>query len=175
MLFEKTFIPLISPKQIQEAVIQLGVQINRDYNGKNPVLLGILNGSFIFLADLARCLDCKPEFGFLGLSSYGNETKSKGEVIENFQLNINLEGRHVLVVEDIVDHGLTLKKIKEKLNTVNPASLKVASLLFKPKAFLGNEKPDYVGFEIGNEFVVGYGLDFAGKGRELPGIYQCKE
>ncbi len=161
---------LIPQAKIRKRVEELGNQINQDYEGKEIVAVCVLKGSFIFFSDLIRNIDLPLSCEFLGLSSYGNETRSSGEVKVTLDINEPLENKHVLIVEDIVDSGLTLQYIKNSLQTRNPASLKIATLLFKPEALVIDSKIDYVGFQINNEFVVGYGLDYAQKYRGLPHI-----
>lgn len=151
----------------------LGVQINVDYEGKKPILLGVLNGSFIFMADLIKEIDLACEISFVQVSSYKGD-QSTGEVKEVIGLSTPLKDRDVLIVEDIIDSGQTLAYLIQKLKAEQPASLRVCSLLYKPKA-LQVEIPEltYVGFEITNEFVVGYGLDYDGLGRNLKDIYRA--
>ena len=169
------FKTLIPHEKIQERVKELGLQITKDYEGKLPILIGILNGSFLFLADLVKHIDIHCEIDFFKLSSYGDEKISSGEVKMLKELNADINERHIIVVEDIVDSGLSIKFIQELLANHNPASVKVASLLVKPESLKYKVKIDYIGFEIPNEFVIGYGLDYAQKFRNLNSIYALSE
>ncbi len=159
---------LISREEINLRLEQLGSEISKDYRGKEIHLVGVLNGAFMFLADLARHLSIPCQICFLQASSYKNKKVSTGEVI--LMHNLDLSGKDVLIVEDIFDTGLTLKHISEDLNMQQPASLEICALLNKriPNKMPVNVK--YIGFEIDNRFVVGYGLDYAEKYRELPHI-----
>ena len=151
----------------------IGIQLNLDYEDKCPIFIGVLNGSFLFMADLLKEIDIACEVGFIRVASY-HGTESTGHIKEAFGLPEDLNGRDVILVEDIVDTGLTLQYILEKVNAQNPASVRVCSLLFKPAALLQPiEELTYVGFEIPNEFVVGYGLDYDGLGRNLKDIYRA--
>ena len=158
---------LITEHQIQEKVAELGAIISKDYQGKNPVLISILKGGVVFLADLMRKITIPIEIEFLGISSYGKSTKSSGVVKIVKDLNINIGGRHILIIEDIVDTGLSLTYIKNMLIARNPQSLKICALLDKYEARIQEIFIDYPGFQISNEFVVGYGLDYAEKYRNL--------
>jgi len=159
---------LISKTQIKQRIIDLGSEISKDYKGKEIHIVGVLNGAFIFLADLARNLKVSCKICFLQASSYNDQKVSSGKV--KLMHNLNLRGKHVLVVEDIFDTGLTLKCILEDLQIQKPKSLEICTLLSKkiPKKVPINVK--YVGFEIEDRFVVGYGLDYAEKFREIPYI-----
>jgi hypoxanthine phosphoribosyltransferase len=161
---------LLSEEKIRSRVRELGRELTAEYEGRNPVLVSILKGGFIFLADLVRALDMHCEMDFMVVSSYEERTESSGVVRILSDLGLNIEGRHVLIVEDIVDTGLTLEYIRELLLARNPASLKVVTLLDKWEARMVNVPIDYTGFRIPNEFVVGYGLDFAQRYRNLPYI-----
>ena len=156
--------------EIKEKIKQLGEQISKDYEGKNPVMICILKGGIVFLSDLMRNMSIKVELDFMSLSSYGDSTKSSGVVRIKKDIDVDISNRDVIIVEDIVDSGLTLKYLDEYFMQHNPASVKICTLLDKPKAHKINIKIDYVGFEVGNEFVVGYGLDYAQKYRNLPYI-----
>jgi hypoxanthine phosphoribosyltransferase len=157
---------LLSEDVILERVRELGQQISKDYRGKEIIILCVLKGAVVFLADLLRNLDIPADLDFIQISSYGNETESLGEVRISQGLTTNIEGRHVLIVEDIVDSGLTLSRLKEILLAERPASLRFCVLLDKDRT--GDVKLDYVGFKIpADEFVIGYGLDYAGKYRGL--------
>ena len=161
----------LSESEIKSRIQELANRINRDYEGKDVTAICTLKGSIIFFSDLIRMLKFPVTCEFLGVSSYGNQTTSTGEVKVTLDLNEPLHGKHVILIEDIVDTGLTLSFLIETLKAKRPASLKAATLLFKPEALKAKElKLDYVGFEIPNKFVVGYGLDYAEKFRGLPYI-----
>jgi hypoxanthine phosphoribosyltransferase len=168
------FPPLFTADQLQTRISELGAQISRDYAGKDLVVVGLLNGSFMFTADLVRAISIPIEIDFISLSSYGGGTSSSGQVKLELDLRKSIEGRDVLLVEDIVDTGNTLKFLRPFLLERGPASLKLVSLLYKPARLIHPTQIDYLGFEIDDHFVIGYGLDFDGKYRELPyvGIYQ---
>lgn len=158
---------LISEEQLATRVREIGLQIRQDIGPGEITLLSILKGSFIFTADLCRAIPGPVNIEFLGVSSYGNDTRSSGAVRITHDLEKPIAGRHVVIVEDIVDTGLTLAYLKRVLTARHPASLRICALLEKPQA--GSPiKPDYAGFEIGDEFVVGYGLDWAQRLRNLP-------
>lgn len=159
---------LLDADTIRRRVEELGDQITRDYAGKELLLVGLLRGAVVFLADLARQIDLPVEIDFMAISSYGSRAESSGVVRILKDLEENIEGRHVLVVEDIIDSGLTLEYILNLLRARNPASLKVCALLRKQKAGARPVQVDYVGFEIPDRFVVGYGLDYAQAYRNLP-------
>ncbi len=173
-LNDKTFRLYKSESEILSAVRNVAHLINEDYIGKRPLLVPILNGSFMFASDLIKelMLDC--ELSFVKAASYTGTTTT-GKLINLIGLNENIEGRHVILIEDIVDTGHTLAKIIPTFLERNPASLKIASLLLKPQALQTDVTVDYVGMEIPNEFIVGYGLDYNGLGRNLRDIYQVVE
>lgn len=160
--------PLLSHGQIQEKVTELAGQINRDYRGKKITAICILKGASIFFADIIRQLTVPLKCEFLATSSYGDQKKSSGEVQLTLDTKFPIENEHVIVFDDIVDSGLTSSYILSLLKTRRPGSLRLASLLFKPACLKTALKVDYVGFEIGREFVVGYGMDYAGLYRNLP-------
>ena len=162
--------PLISTEQINERIQELGAQITEEYRGKELVLVGILKGAFPFLADLCRCIDLPISVDFLGLSSYGGGTQSTGVVRITQDLSKPIDGKHVIIVEDIVDTGLTLRYLNENFETRAPLSVSVCSLLDKPSGRKTEVSVRYVGFEIGHHFVIGYGLDLDEKYRNLPYI-----
>jgi hypoxanthine phosphoribosyltransferase len=166
---------LISGDQIQTRVRELGAQISRDYAGTVPILVTVLRGGVLFLADLMRAIDIDHEIDFMAVSSYGKETQSSGVVRILSDLNMNIQGRDVLIVEDIVDTGLTLAYIRENLETRQPASLRICALLDKKARRATSVRVEYVGFEIPDKFVVGYGLDFAERHRNLPHIVALNE
>jgi len=172
---EEKFIPYISEEEIAKRVKELGEQISKDYEGKVPVLIGILNGSFIFMADLIKNINLECEIDFLKLSSYGDEKISSGKVRMIKELNCEVKGRDLIIVEDIVDSGLSIKFMEELIAGNNPASVKVVTLLCKPNSLKYDVKIDYIGFNIQSKFVLGYGLDYAQKFRNLNSIYILKE
>jgi len=161
---------LFDSNHILNRVQELGLQISDEYKERNPVLICILRGSVMFLSDLMKNISVGVEIDFLSLSSYGDSTKSSGIVKIRKDIDTEITNRHVIVVEDIVDTGLTLKYIEEYLAKHEPASIKICALLDKPEAHKTDIRIHYKGFDIGNEFVVGYGLDFSEKYRNLPYI-----
>lgn len=170
---DKYFVPFISADNLSLRIGQLGSQISNDFAGENPILLGVLNGSFMFLSDLSKNVTIPAEFSFVKIASYSG-TVSTGNVKTLMGLDIDLAGRNVVVVEDIVDSGLTIDFLVSMIQKQNPNKISIATLLLKPEAFKYDFKIDYIGFEIPNKFVVGYGLDYDGWGRNLPEIYQLK-
>ncbi len=158
---------LISEEEIKKRVKELADQISKDYAGKRPLLVGILKGAFIFLADLIRELSVDAEVDFLAVSSYGKATETSGEVKILKDLSESIEGKDVIIVEDIVDTGLTLRYLYDLLKTRKPASLKICVFLDKKERRQVEVPVDYVGFEVPDLFLVGYGLDFAEKYRQL--------
>jgi len=165
--------PLLTADQIRDRVRELGEQITRDYEGKDLVVIGLLNGVYPFFADLTRAIDLDLDVNFMRVASYGGGLESTGEVKIIFDVDKSIRGRHTLVIEDIVDTGLTLFKVRNLLLDRDPASLKIVTLLDKPSRRRVNVPVDYVGFPIEDHFVVGYGLDLEGIHRNLPyvGIY----
>lgn len=163
---------MIREDEIQKRVRELGREIEEHYANQQGelVLVGILKGSFVFLADLCRAIDLPLSIDFIGLSSYGDETESSGVVRLTSDLSKPVENKHVLIVEDIVDTGLTMQYLLENLKTRAPASVKLCSLLEKPTKNQGKVAIDYLGFSIPDAFVLGYGLDFQGEYRNLPYI-----
>lgn len=161
---------LISSERLQTRIDELAADINRDYTGLCPVLICVLKGAVFFMADIARRLDIELEMDFMAVSSYGSSTDSSGVVRILKDLDMDIEGRNVLIVEDVIDSGLTLKYLTKNLNSRHPASLDIVTLLDKPGRRKARLPCRYVGFEIGDEFVVGYGLDLAEKYRNLPYI-----
>lgn len=168
---DKFFQPYISKEKIAARIAALGAQISADYAGKNPLVLAILNGSFVFAADLFRALTIDAEISFIKLASYKGTT-STGSVITAIGMEEDLYERHIIVMEDIIDTGKTLSSFIPDLLHRNPASLRIATFLTKPEALQYDVKADYVGFEIPDKFVVGYGLDYDGHGRNLPELFQ---
>ena len=167
--------PLLTAEQIQARVAELGVAIARDYAGRNPLLLGVLKGAFVFLSDLMRAADLRLSVEFMAISSYGALTRSSGEVKIVKDLDVPIEGRDLLVVEDIVDTGLTLSYLLANLRSRGARSVKLAALLNKRERRLRDVEINYLGFDIPDAFVVGYGLDFAERYRNLPYIAVIKD
>lgn len=165
-----TIKPYLTQEQLHARILELGQKITEDYQGQDLLVVGLLNGSFMFTADLVRAIKTPVEIDFISLSSYGSGTTSSGQVKLELDLRRSIEGRHVLLVEDIVDTGHTMKFLKPFLLERQPASLKLVSLLFKPARLAHPTTIDYCGFEIEDHFVIGYGLDYDGKYRELPYI-----
>lgn len=161
---------LVSEEEIHNKVQELGRAISRDYQGKNLLLVSVLKGSVVFMADLMRSIDIHARIDFMSVSSYGHGTKTSGVVKIIKDLDIDLEGYDLLLVEDILDSGRTLYYLREILQQRNPASIRIATLLNKPARREADIHPDYVCFEVPDEFVVGYGLDYAEKYRNLPFI-----
>lgn len=172
-LHDKTFHPFISEAEIRQKIRDIAAGIENDWGKKKPLLLSVLNGSFMFAADLMKYLNIPLEISFVKLVSYSG-TGTTGSVKQLIGLNEQLEGRFVLVVEDIVDTGITMDNLLKDLSAHNPAEVRVASLLFKPDAFIRDFKIHYCGFSIPNNFIVGYGLDYNGLGRNYPDIYSLK-
>lgn len=170
-LHDKTFDTYLSNEEIQEKVKELAGQINRDYEGKRPLFIAILNGSFMFASDIFKYLTIEAEISFIKLASYRG-TKSTGTIITSIGLDDDLYGRDVIILEDIVDTGKTLDEFLPKLLHQQPKSLKIVALLHKYEATKYPITIDYIGFKIPDKFVVGYGLDYDGLGRNLREIYQ---
>lgn len=173
-LNDKTFRLYKSETEILDAIRNIANRINDDYLGKRPILIPILNGSFMFASDLMKELKLDCEISFVKAASYEG-TSTTGVVSTLIGLNQTLEGRNVIILEDIVDSGHTLARILPAFHEMKPASLRIASLLFKPQALKNPLTIDYVGMEIPNDFIVGYGLDYDGLGRNLREIYQVVE
>ena len=171
---DKTFETSIPEATIKERVRQLAQQMSKDLDGKNPVLLGVLNGSFIFAADLMREMTIPCEISFVKLASYQGTT-STGKVHEVLGINEDLSGRHVVIVEDIVDTGRTMKQMVESLGTRNPASIHICTLFVKPDKLEEQLNIEYAAFSIPNDFIVGYGLDYDQQGRGLKEIFTLVE
>ena len=162
---------LLSREEIHSRIQELGQQITEDYKGRFPLLICVLKGAFIYMADLARAIDLPVEFDFMAVSSYGNATKTSGVVRIVKDLDIELTGRDVIIVEDIIDSGLTLNYLRKILNSRNPASLEVCALLVRSGRQEGDLGLRYIGFEIPPDFVVGYGLDVAQRYRNLSDLW----
>ena len=171
---DKSFRVSIPEAEIKERVKALAEQMSKDLEGKNPIFLGVLNGSFIFAADLMREMTIPCEISFVKLASYQGTT-STGKVKEVFGINENLSGRTVVIVEDIVESGQTMKQMIESLGTRNPESVRICTLFFKPEKLKEDLNLDYVAFSIPDDFILGYGLDYDGLGRELKDVYSIVE
>lgn len=161
---------LISEEELKAKVTQLGIQITADYIGKSPIFIGVLKGCFVFMADLLRHVDLLCDLDFMAVSSYGSSTSTTGAVKINKDLGRDIEGRDVIIVEDILDSGVTLSYLRGYLERRNPASIKIVTLLDKPARRRADIKADYFGFNVPDEFVVGYGLDYDEHYRNLPYI-----
>ncbi len=162
---------LLDEETIQNRIGEIGAEISTAYTGKTPILIAVLNGAFMFVADLMRVISVDCEIDFLKLSSYGAAKVSSGDVRELKRIDADIRGRHIIVVEDIVDTGHSMRFILDGIGEYEPASVAVATLLHKPEATTVDLRLDYVCFEIPNRFVVGYGLDYAQLGRNLRAIY----
>lgn len=171
---DKKFELYITEKEIQESIQRIARQINTDYNGETVIFIGVLNGAFMFASDLLKEIDLTCEVSFVKVHSYKG-TSSSGNVHELIGLTTDVKNKHVVVVEDIVDSGLTLSKLYSMIEYHAPKSVEVATLLYKPDAFQGKFPPKYVGFEIPNKFIVGFGLDYLEEGRNTKDIYQITE
>ena len=161
---------LFSEEQLKERIAALGAELTRDYEDKNPIFVGVLKGCFVFMADLLRNVDVYCTMDFMSVSSYGDGVTSTGAVKINKDLSRDIAGRHVIIVEDILDSGITLSYLKKYLSVRNPASISIVTLLDKPARRRADVQADYVGFEVEDAFVVGYGLDYAEEYRNLPYI-----
>jgi len=171
---DKVFKPFINKATIDERVSTLAKQIDSDYGSSKPIFIAILNGSFVFAADLFRQLSIAAEISFIKLASYKG-TSSTGNVVTAIGLEENLNDRHIVILEDIIDTGKTLHSFIPELLNRKPASLKIATFLTKPEALKYPVKADYIGFEVPEKFVLGYGLDYDGLGRNLPELYELVE
>lgn len=169
------FVPYLTEEQIQKRISELAAEINEEYKSKLPIFIGVLNGSFMFMSDLLKKININCEMDFFKLSSYGDAKISSGKVKLVKELNADISDRHLIIVEDIVDSGLSIKYIEELIAEHSPASMKVATLLLKPDSLKYEVKIDYIGFKIPSKFVIGYGLDYAQKYRNLPSIYALSE
>ena len=171
---DKTFIPYLTAAQIDEQIKRIAASLNKDYEGKRPLFIAILNGSFMFASDLFKELTIEAEICFIKLASYKG-TKSTGQVITSIGLDASLTGRHVVIIEDIVDTGKTLHEFLPQLINQQPASLKIAALLHKPEALAYPVAIDYLGFNVPDKFLLGYGLDYDGFARNLKEIYSLSD
>ncbi len=172
-VLDKTFEPYLKEAAIQEKITELAGQLNQDYAGKRPLFLSVLNGAFLFTADLFKQITIEAEVSFIKLASYKG-TSSTGNVITAIGLDINVKDRHIIILEDIIDTGKTLHQYLPQLENMQPASVKIAVLLNKKEALQYPVQVDYTCFDIPNKFVVGYGLDYDGLGRNSRDIYQLK-
>ncbi|PRY86592.1 hypoxanthine phosphoribosyltransferase [Mongoliibacter ruber] len=170
---DKKFIPFIDSDQLDERVKELGSEISRDFKGTQPVIIGVLNGAFMFLSDLSKSISIPVEISFVKISSYEGEN-STGSVKQLFGLEADIENREVIIVEDIVDTGLSMSHLMGMIRDKKPKNIHIVTLLHKPEALQKEITLDYIGFNIPNKFVVGYGLDYDGFGRNLAQIYQLK-
>jgi hypoxanthine phosphoribosyltransferase len=167
----KKFQPYISAEKIHQRIVELAAALNKDYVGKRPIFISILNGSFMFASDLFKEINIDAEICFIKLASYKG-TRSSGNVITSIGLDEPLKDRHVVIIEDIVDTGNTLHKFLPQLYNQQPASLKIAALLHKPEALVHPISIEYLGFNVPDKFLLGFGLDYDGLGRNLAEIYQ---
>ena len=161
---------LFSEEELKSRIAELGAQLTEDFKDKNPIFVGVLKGCFVFMADLLRNVDIYCTMDFMAVSSYGDGMSSTGAVKINKDLSRDIAGRHVIIVEDILDSGITLSYLKNYLSVRKPASISIVTLLDKPARRRADIKADYVGFEVEDAFVVGYGLDYAEEYRNLPYI-----
>ncbi|HEX3008528.1 MAG TPA: hypoxanthine phosphoribosyltransferase [Bacteroidales bacterium] len=171
-ILDKEFRLAMANLHIKRAVENIATQINNDYKDQDVLFISILNGSFMFTAELMKKIDLKCRISFIKVKSYAGDS-STGQVIDVIGLSEKVEGQHVILLEDIVDTGTTLSHLHAELKKQKPASLKIASLLFKPLSYQKNLKIDYVGIEMANEFLVGFGLDYDGYGRNFEDIYKA--
>ncbi len=171
---DKKFIPFIEKQPLEERIAEVGREISEEYRDKNPLFVVVLNGAFMFAAELMKNVTIGCEITFVRVSSY-SKTESTGQLTEILGLKESIQSRHVIIVEDIVDTGLTMNKLLFQLSTQRPESIQVATMLFKPSALKTPLSVKYAGFEIENRFVVGYGLDYDGYGRNIDSIYVLAE
>ena len=174
-LHDRSFRPYLTPGAIRTRVLELAHHVSQDYSKASCLAVPILQGSFLFAADLLRELTFFPEIHFIKVSSYGDGLKSSAALQWQLDLPESLVGRDLILIEDILGSGFTIESIRKACHDRGAVSVKVVTLLYKPDAFQGSEAPEYVGFSIPNDFVVGYGLDYAQLGRNLKGIYQVVE
>ena len=173
-LHDKTFRVLIPAEEIDKAVTRVAEQLDERYKGRTPIFLGVLSGSFLFLADLVRKVNFDSQMAFVKISSYSG-TESTGNVTQQFGVDFVIEGRDIIIVEDIVETGHSMTYLLNYLKEKRPASISICTLFFKPEKFLYEYKIDYTALSIGNEFIVGYGLDYNQLGRNLKDIYVIDE
>lgn len=171
-LHNKEFEPYLPAAQLATAIQELAARLNQDYAGQTPLFVAVLNGSFMFVADLMKCLSIDCEVSFIKVASYQG-TSSTGKIQEVLGLSEEISGRHVVILEDIVDTGHTMRMLLETLGAKQPASLEVATLFLKPECLQHELSLRYVGLSIPNDFIVGYGLDYDGLGRNYPDVYKA--
>ncbi|GJM28724.1 MAG: hypoxanthine phosphoribosyltransferase [Cyclobacteriaceae bacterium] len=171
---QKEFETYISYSSIQERTREIAARINEDYAGRSPLFIGVLNGVFMFAADLMKGIELPSEISFIKLSSY-KDTSSSGNILELIGLKENLKDIDIIIIEDIIDTGETISHVVKKIQSLGPRSVEIATLLLKPEIFNKSIPLKYVGFKIPHKFVIGYGLDYNGLGRNLKDIYQIKE
>lgn len=169
-ILDKKFVPLITTEAIEIRISALAKEISTDYEGRCPLFIVVLNGAFLFASELVKRIPLSCEITFIRLASY-SQTQSSGSVREIIGLNDSIEGRDIIIIEDIVDTGLTMAQLLRQINELSPASVAIATLLHKPEALKTSVDIRYTGFNIDNKFVVGYGLDYDGMGRNLDAIY----
>lgn len=172
-ILDKSFDVFIEEDELQAEIRSLAEQINKDFEGQVVLFIAVLNGAFMFAADLMKSISLECEISFVKMSSYKG-VQSTGQVNELIGLNADLKGKKVILLEDIVDTGLTMDKILSLVESHEPSTVKICTLLYKPTAFKGKNEPHYVGFSIPDAFVVGYGLDYNERGRNLGSVYQIK-
>lgn len=172
---DKTFVKYITAKEIDNAVAILAERLNTDYNGKTPIMMVVLNGAILFASDLLKKMSIDCEVSCIKVSSYEGGLSSTNKVKSLIGLNTDITNRDVIIIEDIVDTGLTISSLIDQLKMGNPSSIKIAALTFKREAYQTNIPIDYIALEIPNKFIVGYGLDYDELGRNLPDIYQLDE
>ena len=173
-LLDKEFALSIPESTILKSIRKIAAEIDRDLRDKDPLLICVLNGSFMFASDLMKEMSFNCEISFVKLSSYSG-TSSTGNVKSLIGLNEDIKGRNIVLLEDIVDTGITIANVVEQLKKLGPADVRVATMLFKPEAYVKDMKIDYIGLEIPNDFIVGYGLDYNGYGRNLRNVYTVIE
>jgi hypoxanthine phosphoribosyltransferase len=173
-VIDKDFEVFITSDEIDQAVEGVAQKINAQYKGKKPLFIVILNGAFMFASDLFKKLEIECEVSFVKLSSYQG-THTTGKVKSLIGLNESIAGRHIIIVEDIIDTGITMENLLGQLDAMHPADIGIATLLFKPQAFQKDFKIDFIGLDIPNDFILGYGLDYDGFARNLPDIYKLKK
>ncbi|MDR3235223.1 MAG: hypoxanthine phosphoribosyltransferase [Prevotellaceae bacterium] len=173
-LHDKTFVLFIANADIQTAIDKVAQKINAELAGERPLFISLLNGAFMFTADLLKSIDMPCEVSFIKYASYAG-VHSTGEVAELIGLNVDVKGRTVVILEDIIDTGITIANLLKELEHLSPKTIKIATMLYKPNAFKEDFTIDYVGVEIPNDFIVGYGLDYDGLGRNLKDIYTLEK
>ncbi|CAG5010061.1 Hypoxanthine-guanine phosphoribosyltransferase [Dyadobacter sp. CECT 9275] len=173
-ILDKTFVPFISRSNIESRIAEMAVQISKDYEGKSPLFIIVLNGAFLFASELLKNVSLPCQITFVRLASY-QQTETTGQVRQIIGLEEQITGKDVVIVEDIVDTGLTMNQLLEQIQALQPASVEIATLLHKPEAIRKPVSMRYIGFEIENRFVVGYGLDYDGLGRNEDALYVLSE